>query len=388
METKPKNGEPLLERFKEQRRIVEAISRIGPEGIAPDRLMHHVAAQVARITHIERTKVMRYRPDRGDLLVEAGVGWKSNVVGNATLAADYASPAGRSIQTGAPVLIHDIRSSDFYYPDLLRDHGVISVLNVPVMINGETWGVLEVDSSGLVNFDEWDVSFLTVAANVMGVCIALQDLNRKHIDAIAETARERARSEISMRELQHRIKNNLQIIVAFLLTKIRQEASNEVRERLLNVVGRVQAVALAHDLLSIGDNRSRVSFDEYLHSLCINVGAQKPDVTIELEADHVQIPIDRAVPVGLIVNELVTNSLKYAFGNRCGYIKVRFRFISNASEGCITVEDDGEGMEVPPPHKGLGLTLIEGFVQQIQGRIEYVPVASGSRALLCFPIAV
>ncbi|HUI14032.1 MAG TPA: hypothetical protein VL048_11255 [Xanthobacteraceae bacterium] len=95
----------LERRLKEQRRIIESISRIGPEGIAPDRLMHHVAAQVSRVTQIERTKVMRYRRDRGDLLVEAGAGWKPNVVGNAVLAADYASPAGRAVQTSAPVCV-------------------------------------------------------------------------------------------------------------------------------------------------------------------------------------------------------------------------------------------------------------------------------------------
>jgi hypothetical protein len=64
-----------LARVGEQRRTIEALSRLGPEGIEPERLMHHVAAQVPRVTKIKRTKVMRYRPDKGDLLIEAGVGW-------------------------------------------------------------------------------------------------------------------------------------------------------------------------------------------------------------------------------------------------------------------------------------------------------------------------
>jgi two-component sensor histidine kinase len=93
------------------------------------------------------------------------------------------------------------------------------------------------------------------------------------------------------------------------------------------------------------------------------------------------------VPAGLVVNELVTNAIKYAFGNNGGNIRVRFRVISNASEGCVTVEDDGRGMSVPPD-KGLGLSLVEGFAQQIQGRVEYAKVETGSRIVMCFPVAL
>jgi hypothetical protein len=76
---------------------------------------------------------LRYRAEKGDLLIEAGVGWKPGVVGNATLAVDYKSPAGRAFQTGAPVTIEDIRDTDeFRNPELLREHGIISIINVPV----------------------------------------------------------------------------------------------------------------------------------------------------------------------------------------------------------------------------------------------------------------
>jgi two-component sensor histidine kinase len=104
-----------------------------------------------------------------------------------------------------------------------------------------------------------------------------------------------------------------------------------------------------------------------------------------VEAERAVIPIDRAVPAGLVVNELVTNSFKYAFGNSGGQIKVRFATGSHQSEACITVEDDGKGLELPPK-KGLGLTLVEGFAQQIQGRIEYVPVETGCKIIFCFPV--
>jgi two-component sensor histidine kinase/putative methionine-R-sulfoxide reductase with GAF domain len=374
-------------KLREYQRTLESVSRIGAEVLPPDRLMQHVAAQVSRVTHIERTKIMRYRPERGDLLIEAGVGWKPGVVGHATLAVDHRSPAGRAFQTGAPVAIRSFsETKEYRLPNLLSEHGIVSLLNVPVMINGFTWGVLEIDSTAPTTFDEWDIGFLSVLANVMGACLALHDAGGKNVEAAADRARERAQANNALRELQHRVKNNLQMIVAFLSLKQR-ESSGETAEKLQDVMSRIQAVSLAHDLLSGGHAVSRLDFGDYLKSLCANIDPQRSDLIIEVEAQSVQVPIDRAVPAGLVVNELITNSLKYAFGNSGGRIRVTFNIVANSSEACVAVEDDGRGIEIPPK-KGIGLSLVEGFAHQIQGRVTFENVEIGSRTILCFPVAV
>jgi two-component sensor histidine kinase/putative methionine-R-sulfoxide reductase with GAF domain len=383
MPTAP-NDELTVKRVREYQRVIEALSRMGPGVLPLQQLMQHVTAQVSQATDITRTKVLRYRPDRGDLLVEAGVGWKPGVVGNATLAVDYRSPAGRAFQTGAPVTIEDIRETDeFRNPGLLREHGIVSVINVPILIEGATWGVLEADSTEPSSFDQWDTNFLSVLANIMGICIALERANAKHTAATAATARQEAQFEMRVRELQHRVKNNLQIVIAFLSRRTR-ELPQEVREALSAATMRIQAIALAHDLLSVSHDASSVAFDNYLRSLCANLDPQRSDVTVEVEAERATVPIDRAVPAGLVVNELVTNAFKYAFGDNGGRIKVHFTTRSHQTEACITVEDDGSGLGVPPK-KGLGLTLVEGFAQQIQGRVEYVRVETGSKVVFCFP---
>jgi two-component sensor histidine kinase len=379
-------AEQILTRARDYQRTLEAFSRIGAEALSPERLLHHVAAQVSRVTHIERTKILRYRPDKGDLLIEAGVGWREGVVGHATLSVDHRSPAGRAFQTGAPVAIEDLAGTEEYrWPDILTEHGIVSLLNVPVIANGYTWGVLEIDSTRPTAYDAWDVGFLSTLANMMGTCIAYHKAKHDVVDAVANAARERAQFAITLRELQHRVKNNLQIIIAFLSLKMRG-GSADVREKLDAVIGRVQAIALAHDLLSAGQETSSVDFADYLRSLCANIDPQRPDLRIHVEAERANVPLDRAVPAGLVVNELVTNSIKYAFDNSGGNIRVTFQVISNSSEGCIAVEDDGKGMG-DPPKKGLGLSLVEGFAQQLQGRVQYPQVETGSRVVLCFPVA-
>ena len=383
----PETDNHLRERLREHRRTIDGLSRIGPEGLSTGELMQHVAAQVSRVTNIERIKIMRYRPERGDLFIEAGVGWNPGVVGKVSLAADYQSPAGRALQTGAPVTIENFaKAPEFRIPDVLREHSIMSMVNVPVMINGATWGVLEVDSTRPQKFDEWDISFLTIIANVMGICLALHEAKQQQLDGSAETARLRAQFQMTIREVQHRIKNNLQIIIAFLSQQI-GDAPADVRERMKTVIGRIQAIALAHDLLAVTEEASSVRFDGYLRSVCANLDLQRADVTVEVDAEPITIPIDRAVPAGLVVNELVTNSLKYAFDNTGGHICVHFGIINNRSEACVSVEDNGKGMSLPP-NKGLGLSLVEGFAQQIQGRIEYAEVDVGSKIILCFPVGL
>src|SRR3954469_4647837 len=116
-------SEETLTRAREYQRVLEGLSRVGVEVMPPERLMQYVAAQVSRVTHIEHTKVMRHRPEKGDLLIEAGVGWKPGVVGHSILSIDHRSPAGRAFQTGAPVAIHDLNGGDeFRIPDILREH--------------------------------------------------------------------------------------------------------------------------------------------------------------------------------------------------------------------------------------------------------------------------
>src|SRR5437764_7681961 len=98
------------------------------------------------------------------------------------------------------------------------------------------------------------------------------------------------------------------------------------------------------------------------------------------------MPLNRAVPAGLIVNELVTNSIRRGFGNAGGSIRVSFEVLSNSSEACLCVDDDGTGMKLPPA-TGVGFKLIKGLAHQLGGRVEHLEVERGTRTRVCFPVA-
>ena len=153
-------------------RILVDIGRLAGENADLTRFLDQAVVQIARAVEIHHVKVLQYRPRSSDLLLIAGVGWKEGVVRSATLSADLRSPPGRAFQTAEPVTIKNFSEQDEYVrSDLLREHGIVSVTNVPVLINGAAWGVLEVDSTVPRAFTEDTTEFLTAAAALIGTVL-------------------------------------------------------------------------------------------------------------------------------------------------------------------------------------------------------------------------
>jgi two-component sensor histidine kinase len=388
MPRKTDDHTPELKRLHEYQRTLAAFSRVASEVLPTDRLLHYVTAQVSRVTHIRHVKVMCYRPDKGDLLLVAGVGWKPGLVGNATFPLDSASPPGRCMQTAAPVIIEDLLDdTEFRMSPILREHGIVSTLNVPIRIDGRTWGVLEVDANEPRAFDEGDVTFLSTMASILGIALLRQESDAKAAEAAAESAREKSFAEVVLREFQHRVKNNLQTIISFLALQRRHASTPEDRSRFVSVMERVHAIALAQDQLSFATGVSNVEFSDYLRALCANIDPQRENVIIQVETERgSMLPLDKAVAAGLIVNELVTNSLKYAFDESGGAIRVTFTVSPDQAEAHLAVEDNGRGMG-PRRKGGLGLQLIDAFTNQLDGQVEQEPVARGTRTCVSFPLA-
>ena len=161
-----------LDKLRRHVRILVDIGRLAAENTDFTRFLDQAVVQIARAVEIHHVKVLQYRPRSSDLLLIAGVGWKEGVVRGASLPADLRSPPGRAFQTAEPVTIKDISEQEEYVrSDLLKEHGIVSVSNVPVLINGAAWGVLEVDSTTPRDFTEDTTVFLTAAAALVGTVV-------------------------------------------------------------------------------------------------------------------------------------------------------------------------------------------------------------------------
>lgn len=206
---------------------------------------------------------------------------------------------------------------------------------------------------------------------------------RKLLERLVAAERQK---DIALRELMHRTKNNLMSIASLLMMQSRAATSDEATAALGLAADRVNVIADVHDFLSVA-GEGRVSMQDYLEELCHKVGysarGARP-IAMKVDAADVQLLERKAVPIAIIVNELITNCFKYAFPeSRVGTIWVRLT--ADDRQVHLEVKDDGVGC--PNDAKpGLGTKLIEVMVRQLGGSIERKsPEAGGCRVGLTFP---
>ena len=376
-------GSPL-DKLRRHVRILVDIGRLAGENADLTRFLDQAVVQIARAVEIHHVKVLKYRPRSSDLLLIAGVGWKEGAVRSATLSADLRSPPGRAFQTAEPVIIKEFSKQEEYVrSDLLREHGIVSVSNVPVLTNGAAWGVLEVDSTAPRDFTEDTTDFLTAAAALIGT--VLRHNAPPEEARMMAAAAEAQRREILLREMQHRVKNNFQLVLSSISIQKRRSQGAEVHRALDHVASRINAISLAHDQLAPRHEGQTVRLSDYIRALCSAIRQQIEDVEVDVESDELELSIDRALPVGLILNETAMNSIKHAFGPDGGRITVRLVGGIGFGEARLTVSDNGRGI-INVSENGSGLKLIASLARQIGGTVEQQSSDSGATTILTFPL--
>jgi two-component system, sensor histidine kinase PdtaS len=377
-----------LDRAARYQEILVDFSRMVSESDDLQRLLQLTTLQAARGIGIRHTKLMRYRQEHGDLLIVAGVGWNPGIVGHVTVGADVRSPAGCALQSRQPVTVEDLPNNpEFRYPPVLRDHGIVAALNVPVAVDGTVWGVLEVDSEVSRHFGQMDINFLLVMANILGSAIHSRQGLEAATSVGAEAVLVLTQYKTLFRELLHRDKNDFQLIVSILLMQKRKHQDPEAKRGFDHVIDRVSAISLAHDQLSTREGRGSIELADYLGALCGNLGQRREEITVHADLDRAELTHDRAVPLGLMINELVTNALKHAFpDSRPGAVRVTFRADPNG-EGHVSVADDGVGMG-PSRSGSSGTELVRALARQIGGTVVYDTSEQGTTANILFPLVI
>lgn len=331
-------------------------------------------------------KVLEYLPEEHRLIVRAGIGWAPDTIDNVSLAADIGSPAGYAYQTGTTVISNHLEAETrFRTPQLLADHGVRRAINVLIERGGEgkkSFGVLEVDSADPGQFDEADAHFLAGFAGLLGIAI-----ERQQADAQLQSALEH--QELLTREMSHRVKNSLTSVVGLLRVQARSALSEEVKNALEDASARVATIAQVHDHLWRGSQIGFVDLEDFMNELCKKLKGSTEGLTLYCNADPMRLAADHAIPLGLLVNELVTNAVKYAYPEGKGMIEISAREIEGHLH--VKVSDQGvglpEGFDIDQPRKSLGFKVINGLVRQLQGHITVVTGTNkGTQFLMDLPI--
>ena len=400
MNSSSKPGEPVVERKPDdieddltgralrlrirQQELLAELGVLALQGTNFLGMLNHTVRMTAEGLRAEYCKVMEYIPSENRLLVRAGVGWAEGVVGHATVGADLASPAGYALRTGKPVISNHLANEQrFRTPELLAEHGIRRAMNVILQGDGSPFGVLEVDSKSAGEFGEHDIAFLQGAANILGMAIEQQKYQRKLQVALD-------RHQILLKEVNHRVKNSLQVVSSMLHLQAKAAGDPALSEQLQEASTRISAVGRAYERLAYNADYENIDLISYLREVIDDLEAAVAPCEIHFEApEEIQFAADRAIIVALIINELVLNAGKYAYPD-CpgGAIWVRLASMEGNAV-LIAVRDEGIGLPGafdPATSKRLGTRLITALAKQLGAELTRPASSIGTNFTLLVPL--
>jgi two-component sensor histidine kinase len=373
----------LRQRIRQQELLAE-LGVLALQGTNFLGMLNHTARMTAQGLGAEYCKVLEYIPAENRLLVRAGVGWEDGVVGVASVGADLASPAGYALRTGKPVISNHLENEQrFRTPELLAQHGIRRAMNVILQGDGSPFGVLEVDSKTEGEFGEHDLAFLQGAANILGMAIEQQQYQRKLQVALD-------RHQVLLKEVNHRVKNSLQVVSAMLQLQATSVGDPDLSERLNEASNRVNAVGRAYERLAYNADYENINLVEYLREIISDLEPVVAPCEIQLDAPgEIQLAADRSILVGLIINELVSNAGKYAYPD-CpgGPIWVRV-FQADKHAVLVSVRDEGVGLSPgfdSVTSKRLGTRLVNALSKQLGAELTRPVSSIGANFTMLVPL--
>jgi two-component sensor histidine kinase len=335
-------------------------------------------------------KICRYRAEENDLLIEAGFGWHAGVIGHVVSRADESSPQGRAFVTGQPSICNDLRTdNNFVLPPFYGEHGIISTIDVVIKGDDRPYGILEIDNNQQHDYDEHDINFLTGFANVLAEAVATSSRLSTLRVTLEEKDRLLDQKKVLAEELQHRVRNNLQLVYGMLSKQLDDTDDAAGKRGIRSIARRVSTLALVYDNL-LGTEMARTTdFGAYAKSLCLNIAEiQATDTILKCNCDLLMLELDTVTALGIVLAELVTNAYDHAFPTGKGSITVSVRAPAGHDDNAatITVSDTGKGFVPEFESKRHGLGLVRRLVQQVQGTVA-MDSAQGTVWKIKFPVA-
>lgn len=328
-----------------------------------DAILHEACRRVREGLKSDFAKIMELQADGRTLRARAGVGWQPGIVGRATFVPDDSTYEGEALASREPVICTELRPEDAdKVAPFLLEHGVSSFVNVNILSAdaAPSYGILEVDCTEPRQFTADDTDFLRTYASLLAVVVE----RRKANIALRQRAEE---NERLLKELQHRTKNNLQILTALIHFQARGSDEPAARDALTKVGHRVNALNLVHEKLYLSAQVDRIELGAHLRDIAqslLRLQADGTSVRLVDDTESVECSADLAVSLGLVVNEFVTNSLKYAFGADGGTVGIEMKRQPDGSLRLV-LWDDGKGIASENAGGGSGMKLIESLARPV-----------------------
>ncbi len=278
------------------------------------------------------------------------------------------------IESGENIVIYDTES----IPDqgriekkLLMSNNITSFLAVPIEIDGNTYGFTAItgENNGLL-WTKDHIRIIRIINEMIANYLSRQEAKKQITDSLHE-------KELLLKEIHHRVKNNLQLISSLIYLQSENVKEKNFTDIMRETGNRIQSMALIHEKLYLSENLANINFSDYVRDftavLFNSYSHVSRNVSLKLNLENCLPDIDRAIPCGLILNELVSNSLEHAFpDNKEGEIYIELK-CSQGGTLTLTVKDNGIGLpgHIDPVNRdSLGLNLVFTLAErQLKGSV-------------------
>ncbi len=259
-----------------------------------------------------------------------------------------------------------------------------SLLSVPMLTGGKVIGVITLQDYQKENaFDKSQLELLTTIASQAAIALENSHLFAELQNELEEKkgAEKRIKAslnekELLLQEIHHRVKNNLQIMSSLLRLQSAHFKDQDVQSIFKESENRIKAMAIIHNKLYTNPEYDKVDFNDYIKTLTQNLflsyGASPSTIKLEIDVNGIFLNIDTAIPCGLIINELISNSLKYAFP-QSGNGKINIKMFFEKNDLMLIVKDDGIGIDnnlFSQKNETLGLKLVQLLASQMDGKVD------------------
>lgn len=264
--------------------------------------------------------------------------------------------------------------------------------NVETAIENESFTS---DAIDIAEIDQLRNNFERLIGQLLEGKIAVESRSEELAKANGLLEQSLSEKVVLLKEIHHRVKNNLQIVSSMLYLQGKEIKDERDRELFADSQSRVRSMALIHERLYQSEDLNQVDFSQYVPSLVETLFStyrnEDQHVSLCIEVEDLMLDLDRAIPCGLMINELVANSLKYAFPTgQAGKISIHLRLKDNELVELV-VADDGIGLPVEFDIKNsntLGLQLIHILTRQLSGSLSVRKGEGGAQFTIIFPLEI
>jgi two-component sensor histidine kinase len=278
---------------------------------------------------------------------------------------------GQKYLEGKVTVLDNVQKlDDTCYKNLLRQFQVKANLVLPIIHAQQLWGLLIIHQCDRPR--TWESSEIRFVKKIAEQISSAAQKEKLYLRLTSELNQK----ETLLKEIHHRVKNNLQIMSSLLRLQFRR-TSAEVRAIAEEYQNRIQSMALIHDQLYRSEDLSHIDFHSYLQNLAANLfycySANPELIKLNIEVNDISLPLDHSIPLGLVINELLSNALKYAFPEGQGAIDIKLK--PSGKDLSLVVADDGIGLSPGFDYENtdsLGMQLVLSLTDQLGGKLTYV----------------